>query len=63
MTQVNCSLSDGMQRMASQRKLRAFDIGDALWQDIDTPEAYDFARTQTLVESSQLRVLEEVANA
>jgi len=52
-----------MQRMASQRKLRAFDIGDALWQDIDTPEAYDFARTQTLVESSQLRVLEEVANA
>jgi 1L-myo-inositol 1-phosphate cytidylyltransferase len=62
MTQENCSLSDGMQRMASQRKLRAFDIGDALWQDIDTPEAYDFARTQTLVGSSQLRV-EEVANA
>ena len=63
MMQGNCSLSDGMQRMASQRKLRAFDIGDALWQDIDTPEAYDFARTHALVESSQLRVLEEVANA
>ena len=63
MMQGNCSLSDGMQRMASQRKLRAFDIGDAQWQDIDTPEAYDFARTHALVESSQLRVLEEVANA
>ena len=63
MTQGNCSLSDGMQRMASQRKLRAFDIGDALWQDIDTPEAYDFALSQELVESSRSGVLPEIANA
>lgn len=63
MTEGNCSLSDGMQRMASQRKLRAFDIGDALWQDIDTPEAYDFAKSQPLVVSSQATVLQEVANA
>jgi len=63
MTEGNCSLSDGMQRMASQRKLRAFDIGDALWQDIDTPEAYDFAKSQALVMSSQPTVLQEVANA
>lgn len=63
MKQGNCSLSDGMQRMASGRKLRAFDIGEALWQDIDTPEAYDFAESQALAESSQLRVLEGVANA
>ena len=35
----NCSLSDGMRLLAAKRKLRAFDIGDALWQDVDTPEA------------------------
>ena len=35
----NCSLSDGMRILAANRKLRAFDIGDAVWQDVDTPEA------------------------
>jgi len=35
----NCSLSDGMRILAANRRLRAFDIGDALWQDVDTPEA------------------------
>ncbi len=35
----NCSLSDGMRLLAAKRKLRAFDIGGALWQDVDTPEA------------------------
>jgi choline kinase len=40
----NCSLSDGMRRLASNRKLRAFDVGDAQWQDVDTPEA--FAHTE-----------------
>ena len=35
----NCSLSDGMRILAAKRKLRAFDIGDAIWQDVDTPEA------------------------
>lgn len=38
----NCSLSDGMRLLAAKRKLRAFDIGDALWQDVDTPEALTF---------------------
>ena len=33
----NCSLSDGMRILAENRKLRAFDIGDAIWQDVDTP--------------------------
>ncbi|HWC17708.1 MAG TPA: NTP transferase domain-containing protein [Terriglobales bacterium] len=35
----NCSLSDGMRQLARERKLRAFDIGEAQWEDLDTPEA------------------------
>jgi len=35
----NCSLSDGMRELGQARRLRAFDIGDASWQDVDTPEA------------------------
>jgi 1L-myo-inositol 1-phosphate cytidylyltransferase len=40
-----CSLSDGMRKLCRDRKLRAFDIGDALWQDVDTPEALAYAET------------------
>ena len=39
----NCSLSDGMRRLGRASKLRGFDIGDASWQDADTPEALDYA--------------------
>ena len=35
----NCSLSDGMRQLAREGKLRAFDIGAAQWEDLDTPEA------------------------
>jgi NDP-sugar pyrophosphorylase family protein len=42
----NCSLSDGTQYMASNRKLRAYDIQDAVWQDIDTPQMLDFTQVQ-----------------
>jgi choline kinase len=42
----NCSLSDGMRRLGRERKLRAFDVGDAHWQDVDTPEA--FAHTERI---------------
>src|SRR5215472_6951065 len=35
----NCSLSDGMRQLAGERRLRAFEIGEADWQDLDTPEA------------------------
>ena len=44
MNNDNCSLSDGMRLMAEQRKLRAFDIGEAMWQDVDTPDALAYAR-------------------
>jgi len=41
----NCSLSDGMRILGLQGNLRAFDIGDAAWQDVDTPEALAYAET------------------
>ena len=34
----DCSLSDGVRLMATDGKVRAVDIGDAWWQDVDTPE-------------------------
>jgi len=42
-TNGNCSLSDGMRKLARQRKFRAFDIGTAHWQDVDTPETLAYA--------------------
>jgi len=44
----NCSLSDGMRRVCQERKLKAFDVGDGRWQDVDTPEA--FAYTESIFE-------------
>lgn len=44
MVNGNCSLSDGMRLLTQQRKLRAFDIGDAMWQDVDTPDALAYAQ-------------------
>jgi choline kinase len=35
----DCSLSDGMRRLAQDWKLRAFDIDDGHWQDVDSPQA------------------------
>ncbi|HWY41785.1 MAG TPA: NTP transferase domain-containing protein [Chthoniobacterales bacterium] len=34
----DCSLAEGVREMAADGKVRAIDIGDAWWQDIDTPE-------------------------
>jgi choline kinase len=42
----DCSLADGVRSMASDGKARAVDIGDAWWQDIDTPEMLVCAETQ-----------------
>jgi 1L-myo-inositol 1-phosphate cytidylyltransferase len=44
----NCSLSDGMRQLAQERKLKAFEVGDGRWQDVDTPEA--FAYTESIFE-------------
>jgi choline kinase len=34
----DCSLADGVRVMAAAHKVHAVDIGDAWWQDVDTPE-------------------------
>ena len=34
----DCSLADGVRLMASDSKALAIDIGEAWWQDVDTPE-------------------------
>jgi 1L-myo-inositol 1-phosphate cytidylyltransferase len=35
----DCSLSDSMRKLAQHQKLRAFDIGNGHWQDVDSPQA------------------------
>jgi 1L-myo-inositol 1-phosphate cytidylyltransferase len=58
----NCSLSDGMALMAAHRKLRAFDIGDAMWQDVDTPDALDYAQRLFLPSYSSNNTLGGIAS-
>jgi 1L-myo-inositol 1-phosphate cytidylyltransferase len=43
----DCSLADGVQLMASDRKALAIDIGEAWWQDVDTPEMLAQAQQKT----------------
>jgi len=43
----DCSLADGVQLMASDKKALAIDIGEAWWQDVDTPEMLAQAQQKT----------------
>ena len=58
----NCSLSDGMRLLARERRLRALEIGEADWQDIDTPEALAFAKGVFDGHFSQQPVAERMAS-
>jgi choline kinase len=48
----DCSLADGVRLMAADGNVRAIDIGDAAWQDVDTPEmlkhAENFLRARSV---------------
>lgn len=48
----NCSLSDGMRRISAQGRLRALDIGDAEWHDLDTPAAFAHAERELLLDAA-----------
>lgn len=43
-TSGNCSLSDGLRLMAQEGTFKGFNIGEAQWQDVDTPAALDYAQ-------------------
>jgi choline kinase len=45
----DCSLSHGMRRLIRDRRLRALEIGDAHWHDLDTPEALAHADEESLL--------------
>jgi 1L-myo-inositol 1-phosphate cytidylyltransferase len=44
--QSDCSLADGVRLMARDDKVRAIDIGESWWQDVDTPEMLRHAERQ-----------------
>lgn len=49
--ECNCSLTSGVKALASLGRFRGFDIGDAWWQDVDTPGAITHGRS--LLENNQ----------
>lgn len=59
----NCSLSQGMRLLAYTQRLRAFDIGYGLWQDVDTPEALAHAETIFHEHYRPCQAMEDLVNA
>ena len=52
----DCSLSNGVRLMAGDNKVRAVDINESWWQDVDTPEMLQHAESQ-LAKSNQSALL------
>lgn len=49
----DCSLAEGVREMAAEGKVRAIDIGDAWWQDVDTPEMHAQAEAHFHIASAK----------
>jgi 1L-myo-inositol 1-phosphate cytidylyltransferase len=45
-SQNNCSLADAVRLMAGDEKVRAIDIGESWWQDVDTPRMLERAEEE-----------------
>jgi choline kinase len=50
----DCSLADGVRLMAGDNKVRAIDIGQGWWQDIDTPKMFQHAEDEMTKRPSRL---------
>src|SRR5213083_677497 len=50
----DCSLADGVRLMAADNKVRAIDIGQGWWQDIDTPKMFQHAEKEMAKRPSRL---------
>ena len=59
----DCSLSDGLRQLACEQKLSAFDIGDAQWHDVDSPEALAHAESIFDVEFPENPFAESLVDA
>ena len=59
----DCALSDGMRRLGQERKLKAFDIGDGRWQDVDTPEAFAYTEGIFAREFCESPILQRLIHA
>jgi len=59
----NCSLSDGMRELGRARKLKAFDVGDGHWQDVDTPEAFAYTESIFVRDFCESPILKSLVHA
>jgi 1L-myo-inositol 1-phosphate cytidylyltransferase len=52
----DCSLADSVRLMAAEKKVRAIDIGEAWWQDVDTVEMLRHAEKQMVEGANRQRL-------